>query len=388
MSLHSLDDKIILLEKLVNINSGSSNIQGVNEVQMLTASELNRLGFHTYFVDNPNPDCDSGKILIGELIGANEEKFISFLSHADTVFEKDDNYNGFLLERAHGLAGGPGVIDIKGGTVIGLSAIEEYLEKHPKPPYSLRFISSPNEEVGSTGFHDLFRELSEKTSLALGLEPCLDDGSIVNCRQGNKWYEITVHGIQAHSGRAYHFGVNAAVELANKIVELDKLTDVDREITMNIGAISSVHGKFNIVCGHATTKVDLRYSDPSIASEIHSEVKRITHENYIRSHATGEKAKSELHLVDDCPPFCETPESINLINEYVKIIQKVESKTITAKKSGGASDCNYFSRPGLPIIDGLGAKGTGMHKKCEKIELDSLQTRSSALAELLGLIEL
>ena len=62
---------------------------------------------------------------------------------------------------------------------------------------------------------------------------------------------------------------------------------------------------------------------------------------------------------------------------------EIEGQKYQAKRSGGASDCNYFSLENIIIIDGLGAIGGHLHTKEEYIKTTSLQTRSEALSHFL-----
>ena len=48
------------------------------------------------------------------------------------------------------------VIDNKGGVVVGLCALQRFLRANPQTEYGLRWICSPNEEMGSIGFTQVF----------------------------------------------------------------------------------------------------------------------------------------------------------------------------------------------------------------------------------------
>ena len=63
---------------------------------------------------------------------------------------------------------------------------------------------------------NFYRELAANTAIAFGLEPALDNGSIIHQRRGNRWYEINVEGREAHAGRSYGTHANAAHDLAAK----------------------------------------------------------------------------------------------------------------------------------------------------------------------------
>ena len=51
--------------------------------------------------------------------------------------------------------------------------------------------------------------------------------------------------------------------------------------------------------------------------------------------------------------------------------------------SGGGSDANFVAPLGIPVLDGLGAVGDGLHSEREFIFADSLRERVKLLAALI-----
>src|SRR5262245_25730965 len=106
---------LALLERAVNINSGSMNFEGVRSVGRLLQPEFEALGFTTQWVDG------SGWGRAGHLIarrpGRDGAPRILLIGHLDTVFERDSPFQKFerLSETS---ARGPGIIDMKGGDVV------------------------------------------------------------------------------------------------------------------------------------------------------------------------------------------------------------------------------------------------------------------------------
>ena len=167
------------------------------------------------------------------------------------------------------------MIDNKGGLIVGLAALERFLRKFADTRYSLRVICSPNEEMGSVGFTEIFRELAPSSVVGFGLEPALDNGSVIHQRRGNRWYEIKVLGHEAHAGRSYGQHVNAAHDLAAKIVALSKLNDLPKHISVNIGHFEGGKDRFNIICGEARAKLDVRFATLESREAVHAKIERI-----------------------------------------------------------------------------------------------------------------
>ena len=117
---------------------------------------------------------------------------------------------------------------------------------------------------------------------------------------------------------------------------------------------------------------------------LQKQLERIVLSNAVRAESDHAAAKTTLEIVDDSPPFSSDKEALNKAQHIERLIEKAEGRLAAAGPSGGTSDCNNLSRPGLSIIDGLGAKGGGMHTEKEFIILSSLKTRAAVLAEFLS----
>lgn len=373
-----------LLEELVNIDSTTPDVAGVNRVQRVVGRELERLGFTVSLT--PNPLATSGDLLTATLSGERTEDYISFVSHADVVLGIDSVGSYRVLPDAlH--ARGPGIIDNKGGVVIALRGIRRYLqtlrEKGQGPRHSLRFICSPNEEVGSPGFLDTYRLYSESSQLVLGFEPALDNGSIIESRRGNRWYQVAVKGQEAHAGRCKGEQINAAHDVAMKIAKLHKLNHVKAGISVNVGQIVAGRDRFNVVCGEAHVKIDARFPSFAARERLHKQIESVLLTPEVRSSVTGHVSETTFEIADDCPPFSATLESRSLLKNYLRSVRNFEAREISAEKAGGAGDVNYMSRRGAIVLDGLGAVGGRMHTTEEFIYLPSLSTRACALSDFL-----
>ncbi len=244
-----------LLRQLVEINSGTENRDGVWAVQNLFAQGLNKAGFETQWVENPQGA--SGPLLLAKRGVTTNNPTVTLVGHADTVFEISHPFQRFTLRPDGKTATGPGIIDDKASLLVGLEACRIFFERYPRSPLGIQFVVSPNEETGSPGFHSFFHALSKRTQLVLGLEPTLDNGDIVVERKGGRWYKIDVTGKEAHAGRGHHLGINAGHELCIKLDKLQRLTDYKKGLTVNPGVISG-GTKPNVVCDHALVKVDVR----------------------------------------------------------------------------------------------------------------------------------
>ena len=377
----ALDPDLDFLRQLVSISSGTSDAAGVNGVQDLLANRLKEIGFTVKMIENPDKSRHSGKLLQADF-GAGP-KYITLVTHADTVFEK---VNLFSLSEDGKTAMGSGVIDNKGGIVVGYAALRDFA-KEKAHYYSLRLVVSPSEETGSAGFAPLFKEISEQAIFLIGLEPALDNGNYVASRKGVRWYDVHVNGKESHAGAHHEDGVNACDELAIKISKLQALTDYKKGNTVSVGRIEGGKDKFNIVCGSAEAKIDTRFATPSSAKDLFSKIERVLHTAFVHSAKSHESSQTSFETPVDTAPLPESTAAKKLMQEYVKLIKAIEGKSILGEGTGGAADLNQMVTRDSIIADGLGPIGGNVHTREEFLTVSSLKTRSRALADFLKLID-
>lgn len=358
------------LTELVNMNSGSANLKGVLAVQNKIKPWFEAIGFKVALVTNPEGEKVSAPLLLAELKGEKPET-ITFIMHADTVFEPSSPFQKAVLKN-DSLMAGPGTMDDKGGIVVVLKALEDLFLQQKTPKYSLRVLVSPNEEVGSIGWGKKFHEFSLGSWLVLGLEPGHDDYGIVHGRKGNVWYEIKVKGKESHAGRDHKEGINACQILARKMVEIEKLTDYKKNITTSIGRIEGGQDKYNIVCGEALGKLDVRVPDLAAYKTVTKKIEKILKDPQIT-----------YTLTDETLPFNVNQASKPIIQKYLDQIFNVEGRKVISHTSGGVGDVNHFSREGVIILDGLGPVGGGAHTVEEFLDLKTIETRAKILTNFL-----
>ena len=375
MRLQGLD----FLEQLVEIDSQTQNIEGVNRIQRLLAGRLFHLGFECTFI--PNLEMKTGDLLYAVKKGMSDEQ-ISFIGHADTVCSPGKDLR-FEIDFNSQTVAGPGIGDDKGSLVMALHSLEAFLENNPVHHFTYVFISSPCEETGSIGFHPLFKEVGEESLVVLGLEPALYNGSLITSRNGNRWYKINIQGKSSHAGRFGEPFINAAHHAAEFIYKLNPLNDIKNKVKVNVGSMTGGIDRYNVICESVEIKLDTRFPTLEKRDEIDQAIKSLIDNSSVNCFYTGDSCKTTIEVVDDCPPLPLQVQPHPLLNRYLEIISSLEEGECLAEHSGGAADINYFSRPGLIYIDGLGPKTKGMHTANEVMDLKSFYSRQHALTEIL-----
>src|SRR5262245_45147822 len=113
------DRALALLEKVVNINSGTMNLAGVREVGAVFRAELDALGFKTEWIDG-TPFERAGH-LVADHPGPGPR--VLLIGHLDTVFEPHSPFQKYE-KVSPDAAKGPGTTDMKGGNVVMIQALK------------------------------------------------------------------------------------------------------------------------------------------------------------------------------------------------------------------------------------------------------------------------
>ena len=359
-------EMIALLKKLVEAESPTSDKKAVDRVGAILAEASRNFGANI----SVHPQNKDGDHIVAKW--GNGKKGILLLGHMDTVFpigtlkempfyEKDDKVCG------------PGVLDMKGGLVIALNAIANLQEKREMPDRPITILFTSDEETGSATSRALIEELGSKSELVLVLEPALPDGSLKTWRKGTGDFQVRAHGRASHAGGAHDEGRNAIEEIAYQIIKIQDLTDYAKETTLNVGTIHGGIGS-NVVPEFAEVSVDLRIMQID-------EYDRITTAmDALRPVLEGTSLEVTGELNRPPMPFDETMKKTFAKAES---IAKKEGITLKAGGTGGASDANFIAALGIPVLDGLGAVGEGLHSSREYIFTKSLAEKTRLLAALL-----
>ena len=194
-------------------------------------------------------------------------------------------------------------------------------------------------------------------------------------------------GREAHAGRSKGEHANAAHDLAKKIVALQNLNDPKQERSVNVGYFQGGQDRYNIICGHATAKLDVRFSTLKHRDWLHQRIHAILEQPLEVSVDGKFKTQTTYQIVDDCPPVSPTRKAVKISQAYIAAIQTLEARKIKAEAAGGAGDVNYLSRKGIVVLDGFGAVGGEMHTRREFVEIRTLGTRAVALAHFVNVIQ-
>ena len=271
-----VEDVIDLLEKQVNINSGSLNQQGVKEVGGLLRAELDLIGFETRWIEMP-PEIKRGGHLFARHAGDRGRKVL-LIGHLDTVFEPDDAFQTF--NRTGSKATGPGVADMKSGNAVIIYALKALREVGVLDGAQVMVAFTGDEEsVGKP--NEISRkdlvEAGKWADVALGFETGVDnDGRewVTIARRSSSNWCLEVKGRQAHSAGIFGktSGAGAIFEAARILNAFYTEVRGEEYLTFNAGTImggtevkggcgsssGEVFGKTNVVPNRVVIRGGMR----------------------------------------------------------------------------------------------------------------------------------
>lgn len=367
------------LAEWVAIPTGKGHTPGLDRFREIMTSRLERIGADVITIEGMpkaawlggDDDVDiPPTVVCSKLI--EDRPRILIAGHLDTVFDRDDPFNVMTINEDGETAIGPGVVDMKGGLLIALEALEALHAEGVEVGWT--FVLNSDEETGSYHSHDALYECAKAHDVGLATEPALPGGGLAVARKGSGQFMIETHGKSAHAGREFEKGVSAVYKLAHVLCEVEKLSDLDRGVTVNVGPLQG--GKAtNIVPPLARAWGNIRFPEPTDAIACGEALDAM---QTPAGELPGVVAKWNFSR----PAKPATPESMRLA-EMARDSAELLGQSMAFVETGGVCDGNILQSAGLPTIDTLGVRGGGLHTTDEWIELASLSERARLMAHLL-----
>ncbi len=386
-------DSIALLEQAVNINSGTMNFEGVQEVGALFGDKLRALGFTTQWIDG----AAFGRAghLIGRRAGTGPK--ILLIGHLDTVFEKDSPAQRFERVGAN-TARGPGVVDMKGGLVVALLALQALDSIHNLGSVDITFVMTGDEESAGQPLllaRQALLDAAKDRQVAIGLENAADDPhTAVTARRSSSTWQLRVSGKTSHSSQIFSetVGYAAAYEIARVlegwraglagehyltfspgVVLAGTAVEVDAE-----GTRGTASGKSNVTAQTAIATGDLRALAIPQREKAERRMQIIASKSLPHTH-------TELTFKDSYPPMPASAGNSRLLQLYSEGSEALGFGPVSDvdPQKAGAADISFVAdRVGM-AIDGVGLLGGNAHTVNEFADLRNLRSQSQRLAVLL-----
>jgi glutamate carboxypeptidase len=362
-------DMLALIERLVNIDSGSFYKEGIDACGRIIAEELAALGFSIQTIQ----EKERGDHIRADRSGKGSKRLL-ILAHLDTVCP-----SGTAAKRpfrvADGLAYGPGVGDIKSGIVQTLYALKVLREMGVDTPPVSVFLTG-DEEIGSVRGRPHIEALARECSWVLVMEPSSSPDSVGVRRWGLGAFHLSIHGKAAHVLEPDSQGVNACRELALKILALESLSDTRRGVKVSVNLVHGGRSR-QVTAAEAYAAIDVRVRDAALMESVDGQLRKVASTPIlpgIRIELEGKLTRPPLEPNSGSEAF------LHLASE----VGRAMGITLNPIEEYGGSDGCFTAALGIPTLDGMGPMCYDMCGDNERIEVQSLIPRTTLLAGIIA----
>jgi glutamate carboxypeptidase len=382
-----------LLERVVNINSGSMNFAGVRAVGQAFAAELEALGFKARWVDGAR--FKRAGHLVAERRGSGPR--VLLIGHLDTVFERDSPFQRFQ-RLDENTARGPGIIDMKGGNVVMIHALKALHAAAALDALHLTVVMTGDEELTGEPLgaaRDALITAAKGAEIALGFEDGPGDPkTAVIARRGTTGWQLRVKAKSAHSSQVFRedIGYGAIYEAARILNTFREQLAGEDHLTFNPGlmlggttadldaeqARGAAFGKENVIAEHAVVTGDLRTLSLDQLETAKTRMRQVVAKSLPHAEAT-------ITFDEGYPPLAPTDGNRRLLALYDQASRDVGAGPVAAvdPDRAGAADVSFVAGHVRMILDGIGLMGHSDHTPQETADLTTLPSQTKRAAILL-----
>jgi len=379
-------EALALLERVVNINSGTHNLAGVRAVGQIFRAELDSLGFKTQWVDGAA--WQRAGHLVATHAGAGPKLLL--IGHLDTVFEPDSPFQ--KLERIdERTAKGPGIIDMKGGDVIIVAALKALQAAGALREMDVTVVMTGDEEAPGdpqSRARAALVSAAKGRDVAIGFEDGPGDPKFaVTARRGDTGWVLRVAGTPAHSSQIFspEFGPGAIYEAARILNAFRERLAGEPHLTFNPGMIlggtaldldetqtrGAASGKTNVIAQDAIVTGDLRTLSKAQLDKAKQTMAEIVAAGLPHTQAT-------LTFDEGYPPLAPTDGNAKLLALYDRASRDLGFGPVAAVNpdKAGAADVSFVADEVPMIMDGVGLMGHDDHTAGETADLLTLPSQT------------
>lgn len=384
---------IALLERLVNINSGTSNHAGVRAVGDVLRAQFDSLGFTTRWIDQRA--VNRAGHLVAEHRGTGPKLLL--IGHLDTVFEPSSPFQKF--ERGpDSTARGPGIIDMKGGDVIIVTALRALKDAGLLTPMHITVVFDGDEEDAGRPLSEARRTLIEAAkgaTAAIGFEDGPGDPTkaVISRRGATNWMLRTT-GMPGHASQIFRddIGAGAIFEAARILREFQSTLAGERYLAFSPGLISggsqvkldstgdnaTADGKHNVIAATTVVTGDMRTVSPEQLERTKTAMRAI-----VARHLPLTTA--EITFDEGYPPMAPTDGNRRLLGYFDQASRAVGMGPVEPvdPSRAGAADVAFIAGVVPMNVDGVGLSGHDDHSDKETADLRMLSVQAKRAALLL-----
>jgi glutamate carboxypeptidase len=354
------------LERLVNVETGTGNVEGLAAMGQLLETELKALGASVTRQKAVEPAV--GDNIVATLNGKGG-KNIMLMAHMDTVYVKGTLEKApFRIDGAR--AFGPGIADDKGGITVILHTLKLLKARGFDGFGKITVLFNTDEERGSIGSRELIRTLARQHDVVLSFEPTIAiKEMLVLGTSGTVGVEVTIKGKASHAGAAPEAGVNALTEAADLILRTQDIDDRASGLRFN-WTVAKSGGVTNIIPDQAVLTADMRYARPQDFDAAVAKLQAAVAKKRLPD------SQIEVNVRKGMPAFNAGVEGRKLVDKAIGIYKEVGAELTILERTGGGTDAAWAAQDGTPVLEGLGLPGLNFHSnQAEYVMIDAIPRR-------------
>lgn len=366
------DEMIDKWKFLVEMEDYFADVEDTRRVRDWLQIEMAEIGFSCTTYDDLAPGY-TGPI-VGILGADRPGKPIVFAGHLDTVQPKG-SFKEPLFRVENGKVYGPGVLDMKGGIIIALY-VAKALQHVGYKERPVKFVFAAEEESSHTEPENrvtqFFTDQCKDALCAFNMETGHITNSLCTGRKAKYEWFVKVHGVSGHAGNEFEKGRNAIHEAAMKIVEMTRLTDIEKGTTVTTSMIQA--GKRETICAIPDLCefiAETRFTNEEEQKRIEHEMKRILETNNIDGTTTEYRRNTPQFKA-----FHPTEKINNFLGFLNKVARENGFPEFGSIQVGGSSDAGAIAAADIPVLCSCGVIGQFNHSAKEYAVIESMFERA------------
>jgi len=363
------------LRDLVHIESGSKDIEGLNQIAERIAGQLKQLGGTVEVLQTSDIyRLDDTPEKVGPAVQAvfkgTGSKKIMLIAHMDTVYLK-----GMLKGQPFRIDGdkayGLGISDDKQGVALILHTVALLQKLNFKDYGTLTVLINGDEEISSPGWRSTITRVAAEQDVVLSFEGGGTDGTLRLATSGIGAAYLTVQGKASHAGAKPEDGVNALYELSHQLLQMKDLSKTDEGLKLN-WTVSKAGTNRNVIPAEATAQADARALRVSDFDGLEKSLQEKVKSKLLPA------SKVDVKFEVRRPPL-EASDASRRVAGYGKVIYQElgMSLNVVEKATGGGTDAAFAAlKTKGAVVEGMGLSGYGAHSNdAEYVQINTIVPR-------------
>ena len=363
------------LRDLVHIESGSKDIEGLNQIAERIASQLKQLGGTVDVLQTSDIyRLDDTPEKVGPAVQAvfkgSGTKKIMLIAHMDTVYLK-----GMLKGQPFRIDGdkayGLGISDDKQGIALIIHTVALLQKLNFKDYGTLTVLINGDEEISSPGWRSTITRVASEQDVVLSFEGGGTDGTLRLATSGIGAAYLTVQGKASHAGAKPEDGVNALYELSHQLLQMKDLSKTEEGLKLN-WTVSKAGTNRNVIPAEATAQADARALRVADFDGLEKGLQEKVKSKLLPA------SKVDVKFEVRRPPL-EASDASRRVAGYGKVIYQElgMSLNVVEKATGGGTDAAFAAlKTKGAVVEGMGLSGYGAHSNdAEYVQINTIVPR-------------